>query len=212
MRLTLARCLAPVLVAALVAALACGMWAGQRWAEGEQAIIDRQAQQTRLDELERTAENLRSQVVETAVQYHQAATRLNDIADKLEQDREAQRKFDQRQAAELAALLRDRPDLRTGRAGDDVMRHWNRSNAGPTGGADAPPAADSGKPEAAVPGPATGAERSVGDPAGKPRPGREPLSRLPQHSEPAGRSGAGLGTDGMELVLRHAAAHGADAG
>lgn len=205
-RVQLALVLLIALLLTLAAVTGVGIWAGNRWAEGSQAIKDRKAQAAALEQLRGDTAELRAQAADIAVQSYLASQRLNDIADKLELDRESQRKFDQEQRTALATLLRHRPDLRDGHAGDDVLQHWNRSNAGAR--AEPAAAADAGQPAAAVPAATAGEQRPVGDAAGEPRPGGGAIPRLPQQPGRADHRCAGLGADGVGLVLRDVAAPG----
>lgn len=144
------------LVLLLVAALLAGIWAGNRWAEGRQAVQDRTELRTYIKELQIEVKHLRQTSADSAVSYHQAIARLDAIATLREEDREANRLQAEAVRASLDALLRARPDLRDGRAGADVLRHWRESNTRPS----TKPAAtnDSKQPAPAVPGSAAASQ------------------------------------------------------
>ncbi|MBH1874327.1 hypothetical protein I5W30_08815 [Stenotrophomonas maltophilia] len=193
--LLLALCLA---VAAL---LGVGFAAGHRWATGSTAIEQRQALERQLHQLQEAAKTLQTQSAQATVNYYRATQRLNHIAELQEQDRENQRQFNLQQQQALAALLRARPDLRTGHAGADVLQHWNRSNAGAAASASTARPADAGNTQGRMPGAASSQGRSLGDPAGESRPGRGAVPRLPQPAAKADAGSVGLGGDRLGLVL-----------
>lgn len=183
----------------LVTAIAAGLWAGNRWAEGGRAIKDRAEQQAYIGDLEQQLNRLHAQAADTAVAYAEAIDRMNTIANSLEHNREENRRFTEDQRVALASLLDRRPELRAARVGTDVLQHWNQSNQGKP--AAAAPARDAGQPETGMPGAADGTQRPAGDPAGQSRPGGVPVSRLQ-------RTGAGvdpgrrrLGGHGVAVVL-----------
>lgn len=188
-----------LLLLLIVAAAVSGIWAGNRWAEGAQAIKDRKAQQTYIEQLQGETNVLRQLAADSALDYAAATDRMDAIATQLETDREANRKHDATQREALAKLLRDRPDLRDGRAGDDVLRHWNRSNQGPAASGAAPGAKPSATP--GVPGASAGYLGSVGGAAGQPRPGDDAVSRLQGVAGAAGASRRGMAADSVGLVL-----------
>ncbi|KAF1692746.1 hypothetical protein CSC62_14015 [Pseudoxanthomonas jiangsuensis] len=187
------------IVLAILAAAGAGLWAGNRWAAGQHAIEEsRELRATAQQQATRITE-LRELATDATLAYDQAAQRLDLITEQLEKDRESNRAHREAMRADLARLLAARPDLRDGRAGDDVLQHWNRSNAGqPTAGA---AAADSAEPAAAVPDAAGGTGRSLGNPAGEPRPGGRAVPRLQERQDGADRGGAGVVGDGVGLVL-----------
>lgn len=188
-----------LLLLLIVAAVVAGLWAGNRWAEGAQAIKDRKAQQTYIEQLQGETDQLRQLAADSALDYAAATDRMDAIATQLETDREANRKHQAEQRESLEKLLRTRPDLRDGRAGDDVLRHWNRSNQGPAASGAAPGAQpDAG---AAVPGVAAGDLGPVGGAVGQPRPGDRAVPRLQGIAGPAGAGRGGMATHGMGLVL-----------
>ena len=188
----------------LATAIAAGLWAGNRWAEGGRAIKDRAEQKAYIEDLEQQLTDLHTRAADTAIAYAQAIDRMNTIAESLEQTREENRRFTEDQRGALESLLERRPELRTARVGADVLRHWNQSNQGKP--AAAPPARDPGQPEARMPGAADGTQRPSGDPAGQPRPGGIPVSRL-QRTGPGVDPGHGrLGVNGMAVVLPGAGA------
>ncbi|MCI1110990.1 hypothetical protein MOQ26_08070 [Stenotrophomonas maltophilia] len=183
----------------LATAIAAGLWAGNRWAEGGRAIKDRAEQQAYIGDLEQQLTRLHAQAADTAVAYAEAIDRMNTIANSLEHNREENRRFTEDQRVALASLLDRRPELRAARVGTDVLQHWNQSNQGKP--AAAAPARDAGQPETGMPGAADGTQRPAGDPAGESRPGGVPVSRLQ-------RTGAGvdpgrrrLGGHGVAVVL-----------
>lgn len=188
------------LVILLVVAVLAGGYAGKRWADGGHAIADNAELKTYVSELKVTVRDLREHSAAQAVAYKNATDRLDAIA----QERENDRAINQQQAAAMRAdlerLLALRPDLRSTRAGVDVLRHWNQSNARPTA---APAAAGSpAKPEAALPGPAGGNGRSVERPAGQSRPGRGAAPQLPKRDGQADSGRGRAERHGMAVVLR----------
>lgn len=189
------------LVLLLVAALLAGIWAGNRWAEGKQAVQDRTELRTYIKELQIEVKHLRQTSADSAVSYRQAIARLDAIATLREEDRETNRLQADAVRASLDALLRARPDLRDGRAGADVLRHWRESNTRP---AAAKPAAarDSKQPAPAVPGSAAASQRPVGNVAGQPRPGRGAVPRLPEQHASADTGRDRVGSHRVGLVLQ----------
>ncbi|CAD7351598.1 hypothetical protein X12_003528 [Xanthomonas arboricola] len=188
------------LVLLLVAALLAGIWAGNRWAEGRQAVQDRTELRTYIKELQIEVKHLRQTSADSAVSYRQAIARLDAIATLREEDRETNRLQADAVRASLDALLRARPDLRDGRAGADVLRHWRESNTRPS----TKPAAanDPKQPAPAVPGSAAASQRSVGNVAGQPRPGRGAVPRLPEQHAPADAGRKRVGNHRVGLVLQ----------
>ncbi|QHB72922.1 hypothetical protein [Stenotrophomonas sp. 364] len=138
---------------ALVAAV-LGFWAGTRWSQGAKARHEQARQQAYIVQLQRDVDRLRANSVQALMDYAAAAGRLDDIADALEQDREQTRLHAERQRTSLAALLDSQPRLRSQPAGDDLLQHWNRSNAGRATAPAAP--ADPLQPGAAMPAAAGG--------------------------------------------------------
>lgn len=190
----------------LVALVIASWWGGHRWAEGSQAID--QAARLRQDnaELAKSAKDIRDAAVDAVLAYDQAAQRLDAIATEREHDREDLRKFAASLRGDLDTLLDARPDLRDLDLGDDVLRHWNRSNQGPGAGTAQPAAIDHGQPAAGVPGAAAGNGRKVGHVAGQPRLGDRPVSRLRQPATAAGGCRGDMGSGCLGLVLpRHRA-------
>ncbi|CAG2087632.1 MULTISPECIES: hypothetical protein [Xanthomonas] len=194
------------LVLLLVAALLAGIWAGNRWAEGRQAVQDRTELRTYIKELQIEVKHLRQTSADSAVSYRQAIARLDAIATLREEDRETNRLQADAVRASLDALLRARPDLRDGRAGADVLRHWRESNTRPS----TKPAAanDSKQPAPAVPGSAAASQRPVGNVAGQSRPGRGAVPRLPEQHAPADAGRKRVGNHRMGLVLQGTGASG----
>ena len=188
------------LLVVMVVVAVVSLWAGNRWAEGAQALQDRKQDQLYIEQLQGEAEQLRQIAVNSTLDYANAADRMDAIATQLETDREANRKFQQAQRAELEQLLRNRPDLRDGRAGDDVLQHWNRSNQGP---ASAEPAAGTERqPAGGMPGPAAGDLGRLGGTAGQPRPGNGSVSRLPGFPVAPGAGLSGVPAHGLAVVLQ----------
>lgn len=186
------------LVVLIVAALA-GIYVGNRWSEGTQAIQQRKQQQTYIDQLHAEAEQLREIAAGAALDHAAAADRMDAIATDLENDREANRKHDAAQRTALETLLGNRPDLRTDHAGADVLRHWNRANQGADTAS--PAAATERKPDAAVPAAANGNVGPVGSIDRKPRPGGGAVPRLPSQPITADAGSAGMAAHGVGLVL-----------
>ncbi|MEN9192807.1 hypothetical protein AB3094_14820 [Xanthomonas euvesicatoria] len=196
------------LVLLLVAALLAGIWAGNRWAEGKQAVQDRTELRTYIKELQVEVKHLRQTHADSVISYRQAIARLDAIATLREQDRETNRLQAEAVRASLDALLRKRPDLRDGRAGDDVLRHWRESNSRPA----AKPAAahDPKQPAPAVPGSAAASQRPVGDVAGQPRSGHRAVPRLPEQHASADPSRDRVGNHSVGLVLQGTGASGVE--
>lgn len=196
------------LLAALVALtlatlvlFAGGTWVGHRWAAGSQAIEQRKGLERELIQLQAATKTLQTHAAQATANYYRATQRLNHIADLQERDREAQRQFNLQQQQELAALLRNRPDLRNGRAGTDVLQHWNRSNAGAGAAAPAAAAPDPSDAQGRMPGASERSQRPLGNPPGQPRPGGRAVPRLPQPAAEADASRVRLGGDSLGLVL-----------
>ncbi|WP_185761750.1 hypothetical protein [Xanthomonas phaseoli] len=200
------------LVLLLVAALLAGTWAGNRWAEGKQAVQDRTELRTYIKELQVEVKQLRQTHADSVISYRQAIARLDAIATLREQDREANRLQAEAVRASLDALLRKRPDLRDGRAGDDVLRHWRESNSRPAAKPAAKPAAahDPKQPAPAVPGSAAASQRPVGNIAGQPRPGHRAVPRLPEQHASADSSRDRVGNHSVGLVLQGTGAGGVE--
>lgn len=184
---------------AVAALLGAGFAVGHRWATGSVAIEQREGLELQLRQLQETAKTLQTQSAQATANYYRATQRLNHIAELQELDRENQRKFNLQQQEALAALLRNRPDLRTGHAGADVLQHWNRSNAGAAPSAAHAP--NAGNAQGRMPGAAGSQGRSLGNPAGESRPGRGAVPRLPQPAAKADAGSVGLGGDRLGLVL-----------
>jgi hypothetical protein len=207
-----------VLVVALLAASG-GTWLGVHWERGAQAIVDdaalkQQAKADRdyIDDLKANGDKLRQYAADVAKAQGDAISRQAEIATRLEDTLDAQRTFTVRQQGELADLLARRPDLRALHLGDDVLQHWNESNAGrPAAGRPARPAArPAGQPAAPVShGTPAGAQRPGAGSAGQPRRGGGAVSRVPGAGEQPDRLGRGVGAHGAVLVLRRARSHGA---
>ena len=111
---------------------------------------------SQLQQLSETAEALRNSAVQNALNYRAAIERLDAVAQSREADRETLHQLATQQRNALQKLERTRPDLRSQRAGADVLQHWNRSNQGPRTTSTISPAADSQPAAAAVPAAATG--------------------------------------------------------
>jgi len=188
----------------LVVTAVAGLYVGNRWAEGTQAIGQRKQQQTYIDQLQAEAEQLREIAANAALDYAAAADRQEAIATELENDRETNRKHAAAQHAALEKLLASRPDLRTDRAGADVLQHWNRANQGPAAAGAAPGTGT--EPDAAVPAAAGGNVGPVGGVDRQPRPGGSAVPRVRGRQSAAGASGDGMAAHGMGLVLPGAGA------
>ncbi|MGH8037300.1 MAG: hypothetical protein ACREPD_06125 [Stenotrophomonas sp.] len=188
-----------VLALLFATAVAAGLWAGNRWAEGGQAIKDRAEQKAFIGQLEEQVAQLHTRAASTAIAYAEAIDRMNTISTSLEQNREENRKFAEGQRAALASLLDRRPELRTTRAGDDVLQHWNQSNQGKSPAA--APASNTRQSEAGMPGAADGSQRPVGNPPGKPRPGGVPLSRLQRSGTGIDPGNGRMGGHSLAVVL-----------
>src|SRR5690606_24037196 len=198
-----------LLGAVLVTALVTG-WLVHGWDKGQQAIeankaltAERDAANRAYDALLDKATKREQQRVDDDLARQQALDRLDAIAAKLEQEHEANRKYFDSQRRELGELLDRRPDLRDLRLGDDVLQHWNRSNAGPAAdGAAGAAQRPAGEPTPAVPGAAAGGERSRQRPAGQPRPGGTALRPVSSAQRiAAARAGRMVGHR-QDLVLR----------
>lgn len=139
------------LLLAVVLALVTGLWAGSAWREGRIAMAQQKADRQAIEDLKSTAEKLRQHAVDASLAYDQASERMGAIAQQLETDRDANRKFEQQQRAQLAQLLEARPDLRAVRVGPDLLRHWQQSNAGSAGATTATTASPASQPAHPVP-------------------------------------------------------------
>ena len=139
------------LIIATVLALATGLWAGDAWRQGRTAMAQQKADRQTIEDLKTTAETLRQHAVDASLAYDQASERMGAIAQQLETDREANRRFEQQQRAQLAQLLEARPDLRNVRVGADLLRHWQQSNAGSAGATTATTASPASQPAHPVP-------------------------------------------------------------
>lgn len=183
----------------IVAGVLAGLWAGNRWAEGQHAIERNRELHATAKRLTGQIEKLHQHSADAVLAYDQAAQRLDLIAQEQERDRETNRRFREGVRADLEQVLEARPDLRGLRLGTDVLQHWNRGNAGPT----ATPAAagDSRQPAAAVPAAAPGRRRQGLDAAGQPRPGDRAVPRLPHGQGRVEPRGTQLGGNGVGLVL-----------
>lgn len=187
------------LVLLFAAAVAAALWAGNRWAEGSQAIKDRTQQKAYIGQLEDHVTQLHAQAAGTAIAYAEAIERMSAIATSLEKNREENRKFAEDQRTALASLLDRHPELRTTRAGDDVLQHWNQSNQGKRPAA--APAGGTREPQAGMPGAADGPQRPVGNSLGKPRPGGVAVSRLQRSGACADLGNGRMGGHCVEVVL-----------
>jgi hypothetical protein len=200
-----------LLVVALVASSA-GLYVGNEWQRGRAALADNARLKTQatadrkaIDELVTAGNRLRQSAVDHAVELGQAERRMGALASALENTLESNRKFTLEQRGELDALLARRPDLRDLDLGADVLRHWNRGNAGAGAAADAAPAAaarPAGQPAHAVPRPAAGAQREGAGPAGQPRPGGSAVRGLRSGQGLAVGSGGRVGDHGVGVVLQ----------
>lgn len=212
-------------IAVLIAiALSAGLsgYVVHRWNKGTAAIeqnknlkAERAAQEEFIAQLSATANHLRQHGVDQALAYQQATERMDAIAVKLEQDREANRQFDTLQRQSLEALVAARPDLRDLRLGDDFLRHWIQSNQGAAEEKRAPATAPAGRarqPAKPVPGAApAGKQRSAGA-AGQPRPGDRAVSRLPGRQGFTHRGDGRVAGHRLGLVLQRGQGHGAQSG
>lgn len=209
----------------LAIALSAGLsgYVVHRWNKGTAAIaeakqlkIDREADRKFIADLKDTAQKLRQHGVDQALAYQQATERMDAIAAKLEQQREANRQFAIQQQQSLAALAAARPDLRDMRLGDDFLRHWNRSIQGGSTeakpGPAAAPAERAGKPARTVPGPASGNKQRSAGAAGQPGRRDRAVPRLPGQQGVAGRVDGRVAGDRLGLVLQRGQGHGAQSG
>jgi len=149
-----------------------------------------------------------------SIQSEQVASieRLNAIASDFEESREQVQTHFTRQRAALSALLAKRPDLDTP-AGADVLRHWTASNAGAGGDiTDTAPAADAGRPDAAVSATADAGERPLVEPDCEPRCGDGAVSPVPDDAPAPDRGGERVGTHGEAELLRGTPTHGEPSG
>lgn len=196
--------LLPVFAYALIAAVllsgGTGAWAGWKLRGASAVAAENARLQADIAALHDAAEAIRDGAIENDRRFGEAAARQARIATTWETEREEQRRFNEQQRTRLAALLADRPDLRSARAGDDVLRHWRASNAGAT--AEAAAAGAAVEPGAGVPGAAAAGGRPVGDADRKPRRRRRALPRVRGEQGTADRRGARVAADGVGLVLR----------
>ena len=194
-----------------------------RWNKGTDAIAEakqlkgeREADRKFIAELKHTAQKLRQHGVDSALAYQQATERMDAIAAKLEQQREANRQFATLQQQSLDALAAARPDLRDVRLGDDFLQHWNRSNQGRDAeGQRAPAAAPAerpAKPARTVPRAAAGNQQRPAGAAGQPRPGDRAVSRLSDRQGFTHRGDGRVAGHGLGLVLQRGQGHGAQSG
>ncbi|HEY1136589.1 MAG TPA: hypothetical protein VGE64_03770 [Xanthomonadaceae bacterium] len=195
-----------------VIAFATGLWGGYEWRKGRDAIADvktmkdeRDAHRRQIGELHAAATKAAQRDVDNAVAYREATERLDAIASDLEKTNARNRAHAAEQRQALAAVLQRNPDLARVDAGADVLRHWNRSNQGATGGAGAAPAVDQAQPAGGVPGrTAPGGEQPPAQPAGEPRRGGRAVPRVQGRQERPGGSGAGMAAHGVGVVLQFA--------
>lgn len=187
------------LIAALVIGAAGGGWSAWRITKGAAAIKENKRLTSDIKALTKAAKDLRDRAVASDLAYRAATKRMTQIAQEREDEREEIRRERETQREALEQLLDQRPDLRTERAGDDVLRHWRKGNSKP--GAGSAPATPPGKPDAAVPRPAAAGKRPVGHTDRQPRPGRLAVPRLPERARQADRRGARMGGDSLGVVL-----------
>lgn len=188
------------LIAAVLLAGGSGAWAGWKLRGASAVAAENVRLRADAAALQQAAQALRQRAVDSAARHDAAAARMSAIANQWETDRETNRLYFEGQRQALARLLDDRPDLRTGRAGADVLRHWRAANAGPAAGGPVAPAP--GEPDAAVPEPAAAVRRPLGNADRQPRRRRGALPRLPGAAASAERRGARVAADGLGLVLR----------
>lgn len=193
------------LLAALVTGGVGGAWFGYRWHKGADAIEENAQLREDLNTLTRVAKELRDRAVQSDIDYQAAMREMGVIAAAREQDREQNRKQFESQRAALATLLDARPDLRSDRAGDDVLRHWRRSNTRPGTGPAAP--APAGKPDAALPGPPAPGGRSLGHADRRPRRRDRAVPRLPERNRTTDRGNAAMARHRVAVVLRGGRSH-----
>lgn len=197
-------------VAALLA-LGAGLWIGNAWRTGQNAIAqnkqlqaERAADRKAIADLKQAAQDLRQGAADRDIAYQQASNRMAAIASQLESDRESNRRFFNEQSRALAALAAARPDLRDLRLGDDVVRHVNRAQQGRSAKPDAPAAAPgrAGKPAPAVPAAAPAARRQGAVGPGADRRQREAVPGLQRPRRFAGEGDGRMAQHRVDLVVR----------
>ena len=210
-------------IAVLIAiALSAGLsgYVVHRWNKGTAAIaeakqlkIDREADRKFIADLKVTAQKLRQHGVDQALAYQQATERMDAIAAKLEQQREANRQFATLQQQSLDALAAARPDLRDMRLGDDFLQHWNRSNQGRSAegqrGPAAAPAERAGKPANPVPRAAASDKQRTSGAPGESRRSDRAVSGLQRPWRLSGAVDRRVAGHRLGLVLQGGQGHGA---
>ena len=102
----------------------------------------------------------------------EAQQRMTAIAQRAEQQQQAQEQLSNELKSNFERALRARPDLNDVRVGADILCAWNTANAGAnssrSAGAHASAAIPGCKPASALPKPAAGAKRLPRQPAPKP--------------------------------------------
>lgn len=175
-------------LALALVALVLGLWAGYEWRHGRDGIAEaaqlkqeRAADRQTIADLKAAGLAIKQNAVDQDAAYRAAEQRLGAIATQLEQDRDQNRTFAARLGTQLDALLAVRADLRELRLGNDVLQHWNESNAGRPADVRAAPAAApaAGQPARGVPGNAPASDqRPRSGAAREPRRGDRDLPRL----------------------------------
>ncbi|WP_164273439.1 hypothetical protein [Stenotrophomonas sp. B1-1] len=185
-------------------AIAAAAFAGGcYWQGGLNARSENRQLRDNLQQLSQTADALRQNAVQSALNYDAAVRRLDEVARAREEDREHIRQWAADQQQALQALARAQPELGK-RAGAGVLQHWNRSNAGPDA-ADSAPADAAGQPGAAVPGATGGVQRRMDRADRQPRPGERAVSRLPQSNGTAAGCNPAVAGHRLAVVLRSGA-------
>lgn len=199
-------------IALALVALVFGLWAGYEWRHGRDGIAEAaQLKQERAQDRQTIADlkaagiAIKQNAVDQDAAYRAAEQRLGAIASQLEQDRAQNRTVTAQLGTQLDALLALRADLRSLRLGNDVLQHWNESNAGRPADVRAAPAAApaAGQPAGAMPRSApAGGKRPGASAAREPRRGDGDLPRLQGQQQIAAASDGRMARHGNGLVLQ----------
>lgn len=185
---------AGLLLSALLGAVG-GLWLGQKLARGNAARAANAALKSEVDALHHQLDRQAQQHAAAITDLQAAHARLQNIAEKLEHDRESIQHAASQQNQALRTLAARRPEIRQplpvpAGVERDILCHWNRAKAAP--GTDTATAAIPGcEPDAALPAAANAGNRDTGGDAGRPRPNHAPISRVPGAAIPAGAGRAG---------------------
>ena len=187
------------LLAALLFGWATGGWVAWKWKSGAAAINENRELRADAAEWKRIAEEQRQINTDNTLAFKAATERLGAIAQGREDDRQAIQQFLDTQRNDLQAFFDANPLLRSLDAGPDILRHWNKANAGP---APEPATAEpASKPGAGMPAASPGTRQPAAAAGHEPRRSDGAVSRLPQQQEAADRRHQGMGSHGLAVVL-----------